>query len=419
MRLAAVLALLLIASCTGSDDETGGSVVWIVCNGLRADRAASMASLRSLEPVATTYERAVAPSTHFLPSLASLFTGTLPSVHGAHTVRTRPGQRYRYREGTLALERLTLAEALRERGYTTALFTSDRRVPDEGYGLRQGFDKVELGQNISTELTSRVMRWLDAQEPDSPTFLVVHFVDTQIPYAPPPGELRPASGSPGDTLGIIGRIDPLVSQGRPVPDGELELLRARYDESVASLDVGITALLDDLKHRGWFDDATIVLTAENGQSLGEHFLLRSGRAGVEPLLHVPLVVKAPRQSEPVRVRERRSLLPLASMMFEHAGLEPTEAETEALFRHAPDDLAVAEQWYAPPTEFGKTWSDRFDRTSRILYLRNWKLIDSDEVPDELYDVVADPGETRNRLEDHPGIVMDMRARLEALYSEPR
>ena len=413
LRSALCMVALSLSGCSEVDSGTSGSVVWIVCNGLRADHAETLPTIAELQRQATTYEAAVAPSTDLLPSLASILTGQLPSEHGAHTIRTRRNQRWHYSGGTLGPKAVTIAEVFLERGYDTALFTSDRRVPDDSFGLGQGFEKLELGQNLATELNSRVMRWLDARE-EGPFFLLVHYTDTQIPYAPKPGEPRPAQGSPANTLGLIQRIDPPLSLGLAPPAEELALLRTRYAEAAASVDVGLNELLLDLKQRGLFEDSTIVITAENGQSLGEHRLLRSGRAGYEELLHVPLYVKAPRQAAPIRVRERRSLLTLANETLALAGLELSDAEREAFTLHVDETVARAEQWYANTRDFGKEWSDRFDRTSRILYLRNWKLIDSDEVPDELYDLAADPREARNMLDEHPGIVMDMRSRLQAL-----
>ena len=46
----------------------------------------------------------------------------------------------------------------------------------------------------------------------------------------------------------------------------------RYDGEIAAADAAVGRLLDALRGRGWYDDATIVLVADHGESLGEEGL---------------------------------------------------------------------------------------------------------------------------------------------------
>ncbi|MEM7305875.1 MAG: sulfatase [Planctomycetota bacterium] len=69
--------------------------------------------------------------------------------------------------------------------------------------------------------------------------------------------------------------------------------RRRYELEVAFFDLHLGAFLDDLRARGLYDDALIVLTADHGEGLGEHGLIDHGLNCFDEQLHVPLIVKPP------------------------------------------------------------------------------------------------------------------------------
>jgi arylsulfatase A-like enzyme len=69
--------------------------------------------------------------------------------------------------------------------------------------------------------------------------------------------------------------------------------RRRYGLEVEFIDRHVGLLLDDLRARGLYDKALVILTADHGEGLGQHGLLDHGLNCFDELLHVPLIVKLP------------------------------------------------------------------------------------------------------------------------------
>lgn len=123
-----------------------------------------------------------------------------------------------------------------------------------------------------------------------------------------------------------------VISGRQ-PWWKLRALQACYDDAVELVDGQFERLIDELRQRSEFDNTMIVVTADHGDGLGERSQIRPGMriaahsAGLhECLLHVPLLVKLPRQSRPVTIRTPVSLSEFPRVVEEVIeGSPPTDA----------------------------------------------------------------------------------------------
>jgi hypothetical protein len=95
-----------------------------------------------------------------------------------------------------------------------------------------------------------------------------------------------------------------------------------YDNQLACLDQHLGELLDALERRGLLRDTLVVVTADHGHMLGEHRTLEHWGELWEGLVHVPLLIKLPRQERgevcdrPTETADLAVALPLL------AGLEP-------------------------------------------------------------------------------------------------
>jgi hypothetical protein len=77
------------------------------------------------------------------------------------------------------------------------------------------------------------------------------------------------------------------------PGGEvLPGPRNFYDNGVVRADDVIGQLMTLLKQKGYLEDALVVITADHGESLGEHGLYHHANSVREEVLHVPLVLFA-------------------------------------------------------------------------------------------------------------------------------
>ncbi len=430
LRFIACLALL-VASCSKGAPVAApvrSNVVWIIADGLRYDEAISMESYRTLAQRGTIYYEAKATASDCIASVGSMFTGLLPSEHGAHITRLRRNGVWTYHQQALQPSQRTIAEEFKELGYDTVLATSNLQFADGDLGISQGFDELLLSNSSATTLNTRIDSWL-ATHTDKPFFLVIDYADTRLGYAPAPGKPEPEQDSPEDSNRVANEIEAGILGGTEYSATELDLLKALYSDGVASVDFGITELLRSLQNKELFDSAVVVLSSDHGESLGEHNLIRHGRGAFEELLHVPLVIKRPEQQLSETAYDRISLLQLPSRVLELAA--PGEASLGGGYftQHASETAVRAEQYYAYPKDFGKPWSDRFDQVLRVHYHKQWKYIDSDEGKDQLYRVGeknlmtasgaggSSANELENLIEAHPGVAADMAMRIKRAYGE--
>ena len=216
-----------------------GPLLLISIDGLSAARLPAYGATRSDTPAidalaadAIVFDRAYSHSPQTLPAHASLLSGKLPFQHG---VRDDAGF-------VLADSERTLAELLRNRGFATGAAVSSFLLRRQT-GLAQGFS------------------FFDADVPESE--------DAQAPAIERDGAL---------TADAAERW--LKTQG-----GQRFFLFVEVN--AASADAVVARLVQTIKQRGIYDDATILLTADHGDS-GSLVSLD------EATLRVPLIIKQPR-----------------------------------------------------------------------------------------------------------------------------
>ena len=174
-----------------------------------------------------------------------------------------------------------------------------------------------------------------------------------------------------------------------------------------------------------------MVTADHGESLGEHdYFFEHGAYLYEPVVRVPLIVVAPgRLPEKQTVETLGRTIDIVPTVLDLAGIRiPAGIEGVSLVprargeTHAPAPAAYCESgrnFYREnprqkvPGVAGK-W--RMMRDDRYKLLR---IPDNPEPQWEFYDLVADPGETKNVLAEHPAEVDRLkRLLLEILARDP-
>jgi choline-sulfatase len=316
---------------------------------------------------------AAAPST--LPSHSSIMTATYPYVHGA-----RDNGHFQLSE-----RNLTLAEMLKEAGYTTGAHTA-AYVVNHQFGLAQGFDTyVDCGQTHERRadtVCNEALRWL-RQNATQKFLLWVHFFDPHAPYEPP------------------------------------QRFRDRYDQpyvgEIAFADEQVGRLVDELRTLGLEDKTLVVVTADHGEGLGEHAEDTHLFFVYDTTLSVPLILRCPGRIPANRIAEAQvRLIDITPTVLAFLGLsaKPDAQGTDLLplVVGNVDDLELA--------AYGETLGGylRFGMSPlRCLRVRGWKLIHA-PTP-ELYDVAEDPGETRDLASTYPERVKSMTQQLRALIAQ--
>ena len=351
------------------------SVILITLDTTRADRlppydgGVALPAIEQLARGGVVFDQAIAPAPLTLPSHSSLFTGRIPPEHGA-----------RVNGLTLGGGFPTLAERLRDAGYRTAAFVGSI-VLDGGRGLRRGFDVYdEVNDGVgarrvrrpANEVVDAALGWLNARDA-SPFFMWVHLYDAHAPYALPE---EPAEGFSGDP----------------------------YSAAIAFMDSQIARLVQALEDRHELDRTAIVVTADHGESLGEHGERGHGIFVYESALRVPLIVRWP-GIEPRRVADFVQLIDLAPTILALEGLEAPPMDGANLAPALRGRPAGGRTGYAEsifPLQYG--WS-----ALRTVRDNRFKLIEAPRP--ELYDLQADPHELHNLYDTQPAAADRLQAKL--------
>lgn len=211
--------------------------------------------------------------------------------------------------------------------------------------------------------------------------------------------------------------------------------RARYAAMVETLDHEVGRLLDALEATGKAKDTLIVFTSDNGghPEVSANGPLRGSKWNLyQGGLRVPWLVRWPDVVKPdSRCGDTIIGSDLAATLLEAAGLDPAPATDGLSFLTLLKDAAkpgVPEDrellwhfpYYQPETGFEKTkpeigvndFAVSQTRPQSALRQGDWKLVHHFEGPrDELFNLAADPSESKDLSREEPTRTAAMRDRL--------
>jgi len=191
----------------------------------------------------------------------------------------------------------TLADYIRQRGYTSVAFTGGGYVSGL-YGFSKGFDSYNvrgsiLDKNAAEEVAVPALAWVRANR-DKDFFLFLHTYQIHNPYFTP-SPYNEAFLEPGDKIKDI-NMGWYNHEWRYKPESESwrRNVMALYDAEILYTDAAlIKPLLDTLKELGLYDRALIVLVGDHGEEFFEHRSWLHTHSVYNELLKVPLIVKLP------------------------------------------------------------------------------------------------------------------------------
>src|SRR5262249_47159229 len=127
-------------------------VILVSMDTTRADHMSTYGYARETSPNLTAlahdalnFPHAISPAQWTVPGHASMLTGLYPNRHGAHYSGEHGGPKIQGRSRVFPLgpEQITLAEILRDRGYSTGGFVANFANLDRSFGFAQGFEHYE------------------------------------------------------------------------------------------------------------------------------------------------------------------------------------------------------------------------------------------------------------------------------------
>ena len=369
------------------------------------------------------FTRAFTPTPVCSPSRATFFTGRYGSELGIHdwlNPRSEPDK-------GLPPGVVTWPQLLRDSGYRTALFGKwHLGLQPEHHPTRRGFDRFvgflaggnrpmnpvlevdgreqRLQGPLPDILADYAIRFIE-ENADRPFLACICFRAPHAPYLPVPEEDR----------------QPYVGVTPDVPDYPgLDLARVRrltldYYASITSVDRNVGRVLETLERLGLDRKTLVVFTSDHGYNIGHHGLMYKGNAYwivpgrqrqrrpnmFDTSIQVPFIVRW-KGTVPTgrKVDGIVSFVDMFRTMADVAGVT------------VPDRLLVHGRSFWPlVTGEARDWQNdlygEYDMhhgaiaRMRMIRTERWKLVvhHEDRTCDELYDLQADPTETRNLASD--------------------
>lgn len=379
-----VLAILtLVVFPVDSQAGAKPNIVLITLDSTRADRMGFLGARGGLTPsldavahhgIAFTQAYAQAPTT--VVSNATILTGTYPQTNRASEFAVPLSTTLPY-----------LPALLHDNGYRTAAFVGSILLdpvsgPFQGYD--RGFDVYDAGfheahrgesglqsvQRHGDQVVLRATRWM-SETKQRPFFVWVNLHDPSAPY------------------------------------------RSSYDRAVASADAAIGKLVTMLRTMALHDDALIVIASSHGESLGAHGEDTHGIFLYDQTIHVPLVLKLPKnEMAGKQIKNRARLLDIAPTVLAEAGIPvPAQMQGQSLVRIARSNSQADQPAYSrselPQQGFGCSVLESW-RAGKYLYVRAPKP--------ELYDLSLDPDATRNLAQSAKATLETLASQLQAFDS---
>jgi tetratricopeptide (TPR) repeat protein len=272
-----------------------------------------------------------------------------------------------------------LPDLLKAQGYRTAAFVGSIQL-DPRNGLAQGFDRgfqayvgpghgpasgagTPASARPASQVVADALAWM-TRNPQGPTFVWIHLND-------------PRAAAPS------------------------------YNAAITAADAAIGKLLAALKQQKLYAATAILAVADHGESLGAHGEDGHGIFLYEETIHVPLLLKLP-DAQAKRITAKVRLVDIAPTLLEVAAIPvPSQMQGQSLLRIAKASTSADQPVYSRSdlSQRGFGWSPLESwRAGKYLYIRAPKP--------ELYDLVADPGATRNLAQSSKATLDTMAGQLD-------
>ncbi len=344
------------------------------------------------------YENAIATAPWTLPSHASLFTGTYPRKHNAHSKHKYLDDKY-----------ITLQEILGKYGYETVGISSNTWMAD-GFGFTRGFSDYKhvwqlfqavsnsetgvdwrsgggslnkslnmwktldgnifskganllrsglnslYSQHIFTRYDSGARRinriaknWISKRvSSERPFYMFINYMECHAPLnAPEPYKSMYLPGGIDerklDQVANMGHWE-YIMDGYELDGSEHEILEALYNSELTYTDYRVHELYDFLADNGILDNTLLIITSDHGDELGEHNLLYHSLCLYDTILRVPLIIRYPEIFGKRVVKEQVQLLDIFPTVLDALGLDESIEDIDGQsFLNGPQrEFAIAE-----------------------------------------------------------------------------
>lgn len=441
--------------------EPVNHIILITIDTLRADRLGcygyelnTTPNLDSLAAESIRFDKMYALSSGTVPTFFSIFSGTDPAFVGGKNQLS-----------VLSEDVETFVEQLKRAGYkTVATVCQSLLTPQQGFA--QGFDLYTNlpARNKNPDLvTDDAIRKLDQAQGFERTFFWFHYFNTHGPYNPPLDLVKMFNHRTGNDPHFVPKYDYSALYGinknvighqyqGHIKDGWIStiFLNELYDAEVRDMDDAVGRLLNHIRKLGIWGDAVIIVTADHGESLGEHGIYGRHSVGLhDPQVRIPLIIKMPKRisRHPIVVDALVDSSDISPTILSTAGLKSRSQITGRSLVpfltsgsvNLPDHRIIMQTSFPEGMTYllnsssadYPDWAlvegdhkyifyanNAFDRIrSPLNYINAWReLLYGHIRSDELYRLGEDDNPANNLIKQHPDLALSMKR---ALLSSPQ
>ncbi len=397
-----------------AENLEGNNVIMIIIDTLRNDRLSingydkiETPNFDSFAADAINYTNHIAQSSWTKPQIATILNGMYPSSHRAQS-----------KADVMPDGVVTIAEVYQDKGYYTIGFADNVNL-SESFNFHQGFDEyyflkpdyhfyaTESAFKLSLYATLRAvhetffsdeiwpqhfyqpaevvnkeaLRWLDGNR-NKRFFMMLHYMDPHDPF------FKHSEIGPNSFTGVG-----YARAANQNPPGDVaETYSDAYDEDILYNDYMLGEVIRYLKDNDLYYNSHIIVTADHGEEFYEHGGWWHGYTLYDEGIRVPLMIKPASDIpfEPYTDTTMVRSIDIAPTTLALSGIDIPESW------HGENLFARAEE---PEWIFSE--EDLAGHILRSIRSREWKYIRANPTnprglePQELYNMVEDPGEFNN------------------------
>ena len=410
------------------------NIVLIVIDTLRPDRLGCYGYERPTSPhldrlagEGTVLDALWSASNFTAPAFTSLFTGLHPHEHGVFDFTARAGES-------------AVHDILQRAGYRTAgvvTFRFFRNLLAETWGPIEAVTDTcsfDYAKDLPMAVSRRAVAWLQEHGTEGPFCLFLHYDGPHMPYRLPEAFARTFDTVPADAVdpdlraavfpqekerldaggggaeeSMFSYLESINWGRRTLDDRALRWLRDRYDSSVRYNDEAVGRVLEWLDSTPETRDTVVCVLSDHGEAFMEHGSIAHGGLHVyEEVIRTAGIIRATGTVPPAgRLTTPLGHVDVLPTLLSLAGV-PEAAETCGTgfaTRLAGTGRAgpAAPVFCQGKAKITVRQDDRklilsrpagiLSRAARLRLVA--KLLLRRDLRTELYDLAADPGETRN------------------------
>jgi len=383
---------VLFAPAEGESDQNT-NLIFCFLDALRPDALGCYGYARKVSPNidrlaagGVLFEQAFAPTNFTRGTISSVFTGKRPGLLGVPLQRWNLNAFEKWSFRRLAED--SLPNLLRKRGYVTRMIGSNPFIMESvPFGVDIGFERLESFnvRKWDTEtITGHALDFIK-ENASRPFLLYLHYNNNHGPHRPPTRYRH-------------------IWEER-IPD-DPRTWPPKYDGETAYVDEQMDILYRALENKGLAKNTLLVITADHGREYEKGHPKGHAKSLYDPEWHVPLIIVQPGRMPPGRrVGKMVSLMDLYPSVCELLGM-PAGKETDGMSLLPLIDAKRGKPRKLLYMESGEAMGLRTIGYKYIAKETPYHSVIGPKASDggyltEFYDLLNDPGETRNLIREDP------------------